>query len=206
MFLEFLRIPKGAHVLEVGCGDGRFTKYLLKAGYRVTGLDLSEKILDRIRRGVRGTEYESNLTLVSGNGEELPFQDGAFDACLCVHVLHHTKDIGYTVGEMSRGLKPGGIMGAVEPNPYCPYWYIYIPLAKTKKWAVEKGLIRCTSENLRRLMRKAGLERIERKMFGFIPSVFMKERRWMARLERMLCDIPIFKYVAGAHFFRAIKR
>lgn len=205
-FIDFLRIPENSKILEVGCGDGRFTKYLLHSGYKVTALDLSENIIDRIRQGIRGSQYEQNLKLCVGNLEKLPFPENTFDACVCVHVLHHTETIEKSVGEMARVTKEGGIVGFIEPNPYCPYWYFFIPICKGRKWAIEKGLTRCSEKNLQKIMETSGLVSIGREKFGFIPSFIMKNNKFLARLEIILGKIPVFNNLAGAHFFRGIKK
>ncbi|MDP2947019.1 MAG: class I SAM-dependent methyltransferase [Nanoarchaeota archaeon] len=205
-FIDFLRIPENSKILEVGCGDGRFTKYLLHRGYKVTALDLSENIIDRIRQGIKGSQYEQNLKLYVGNLEKLPFPENTFDACVCVHVLHHTENIEKSVGEMARVIKKSGIVGFIEPNPYCPYWYFFIPICRCRKWAIEKGLIRCSGKKLQKIMERAGLSSIDRKKFGFIPSAIMKNNKFLARIEMILGETPIFNNLAGAHFFRGIKK
>src|ERR1700752_2470906 len=50
-------LPPGAHVLDVGCGSGVKSKYLTERGLRVTGIDISEKLLDIARREAPRGEY-----------------------------------------------------------------------------------------------------------------------------------------------------
>ena len=70
-------------VLEPGVGTGRIALPLAAAGCRVVGVDLSADML----KALSGRE-QSGLALVRGDVTALPFEADAFDAALCVHVLH----------------------------------------------------------------------------------------------------------------------
>lgn len=74
---------EGATVLEPGVGTGRIALPLTDAGCRVVGVDLSADML----RALAGREQDK-LALVRGDITALPFRDDAFDAAICVHVLH----------------------------------------------------------------------------------------------------------------------
>src|SRR5947209_4208989 len=56
----------GDPVLELGCGSGRLIRPIAKAGYRVTGLDRSEKMLDRLKASLGRKRYASNVTVHAG--------------------------------------------------------------------------------------------------------------------------------------------
>jgi ubiquinone/menaquinone biosynthesis C-methylase UbiE len=94
-----------AEVLDCPCGFGRHASVLARAGYRVTGADRSQPLLDEARR--RGADFE----LVQADYRELPFPDASFDA-----VLNLFSALGYTgeegdaqaLGEFRRVLRPGG--------------------------------------------------------------------------------------------------
>lgn len=76
-------VGEGARVLEPGVGTGRIALPLTVAGCHVVGVDLSADML----RALAGREQQ-RLALVRGNVTALPFRDAAFDAAICVHVLH----------------------------------------------------------------------------------------------------------------------
>ncbi|MCC6790266.1 MAG: methyltransferase domain-containing protein [Thermomicrobiales bacterium] len=56
----------GDPVLELGCGSGRLLRPIADAGFRVTGLDQSEAMLDRARRCLRGARQKRRVTLFQG--------------------------------------------------------------------------------------------------------------------------------------------
>ena len=51
------QLPSGAHVLDVGCGSGVKSEYLIAHGFKVTGIDISDKRLDIARREVPEGEF-----------------------------------------------------------------------------------------------------------------------------------------------------
>lgn len=95
-------VEPGTRVLDVGCGSGKIMSPLLRAGYRVVGVDVALEGLRLIREGER----------VEGDGRYLPFKDLSFDAVVCFdvlqHLLAHEREIAMT--EMCRVLVPGGMI------------------------------------------------------------------------------------------------
>jgi SAM-dependent methyltransferase len=96
----------GKKLLEVGCGIGVDSIQLAKRGYQVTAVDLTENALTVARQFAerRGVSIDFQL----GNAEGLDFPDASFDAVYSFGVLHHTPDIGRSVAEVHRVLRPGG--------------------------------------------------------------------------------------------------
>jgi ubiquinone/menaquinone biosynthesis C-methylase UbiE len=98
-------VELGAEILDCPCGWGRHAFVLARAGYRMTGADRSQALLDEARR--RGAEFE----LVQADYRDLPFPDAGFDA-----VFNLFSALGYTgeegdaraLGEFRRVLRPGG--------------------------------------------------------------------------------------------------
>ena len=76
-----LRAGGVTSILEIGVGTGRIARPLLDRGFEVTGLDASWGMLSRARS-------KQLPRLVRGSAYRLPFDGGAFDATLFVHVLH----------------------------------------------------------------------------------------------------------------------
>jgi ubiquinone/menaquinone biosynthesis C-methylase UbiE len=74
-------------VLDVGCGAGDVALAIAGAGdVRVTGLDVSEQMLDIARRAAGA---HPAVAFVRGDGAALPYGDGAFDVVTCTLALHH---------------------------------------------------------------------------------------------------------------------
>ncbi|RLE82519.1 MAG: hypothetical protein DRJ51_01210 [Thermoprotei archaeon] len=83
--LKFFR--KGI-ILDLGCGNGRHSYFLLKIGVEVVGLDISMGMLEAYRASVSQEELRL-LSLVQGDGTMIPFREDAFDGSVCIAVLHN---------------------------------------------------------------------------------------------------------------------
>jgi len=96
------RVPSGARVLDAGCGTGGMMARLLP--WEMLGVDVSPAAVAHCqKRGLR------RVTPASVN--ELPFTDASMDAVLSLDVLYHEQvDENRALAEMSRVLKPGGIL------------------------------------------------------------------------------------------------
>ena len=97
----------GAHVLEIGCGEGAGAQALLGSfgAEHVTAIDMDERQLRRARRRLTG---EERATVLQGDATALPAPDGSVDAVADFGILHHVPDWRAAVGEIARVLRPGG--------------------------------------------------------------------------------------------------
>jgi ubiquinone/menaquinone biosynthesis C-methylase UbiE len=101
--------PAGGELLDVPCGFGRHAAPLAAAGFRVTGVDRSQALLDEAAR--RSGDAGARPALVRADYRELPFADEAFDAALNLFTsLGYLGDEEDTraLGEIRRVLRPGG--------------------------------------------------------------------------------------------------
>lgn len=73
---EWLALPKGKCVLDIGCGMGRHALALSDTGHLVTGVDLSDTLLDE----AIAHDPEGRVRWIHGDMRELPLPDGSFDA------------------------------------------------------------------------------------------------------------------------------
>jgi 2-polyprenyl-6-hydroxyphenyl methylase / 3-demethylubiquinone-9 3-methyltransferase len=98
---------QGLRVLDVGCGGGLLAEELARLGCLVTGIDPSRRSLEAARAHARASGLD--IDYVHGVAEALPADDGAFDAVLCCDVLEHVTDLGATIREAARVLRPRGL-------------------------------------------------------------------------------------------------
>jgi 2-polyprenyl-3-methyl-5-hydroxy-6-metoxy-1,4-benzoquinol methylase len=110
---EFLRreLRPGLRVLDLGCGDGRFTADIAAAGAQVTGADVAQAAIDRARRRVAQAEF----TRVDIDGA-LPFDDGAFELVWGSEVIEHVSDTARWLSEVRRVLVPRGVLLLTTPS------------------------------------------------------------------------------------------
>jgi ubiquinone/menaquinone biosynthesis C-methylase UbiE len=82
-------------ILDVGVGTGRLAEPLQSAGFQVVGIDISRKMADKAReKGVK--------QLLLADARFLPFKPEAFDAAICVHVLHLISEWRNVLQEVCR--------------------------------------------------------------------------------------------------------
>jgi SAM-dependent methyltransferase len=91
--------------LEIGVGTGRIALPLVAAGRRLVGVDLSAGMLAALR-----DKSPDALPLVQADATQLPFRDGVFGAAVVAHVLHLVSDWRAVVDELTRAVRPGGVL------------------------------------------------------------------------------------------------
>ena len=94
------------NVLEVGCGAGRFTELLVKAGAHTHAVDISRAV--DANKGNIGAS--SNYSIAQANVYGLPFPEQSFDVVLCLGVIQHTPSSQKTIRSLWKMVKPGGLL------------------------------------------------------------------------------------------------
>ena len=77
-------------------------------GLRLTGVDLSEPMLQKARKGAEEAGVADRLDFRLGDAKSLPFSERSFDLVLCNSLLHHLPDPLALFNEISRVARPGG--------------------------------------------------------------------------------------------------
>ncbi len=97
-------------VLDIGTGPG-LIPILLAArgpGLSLTGVDLSEPMLQKASDAAEEAGVADRLDFRTGDAKSLPFSERSFDLVLCNSLLHHLPDPLALLNEISRVSKPGG--------------------------------------------------------------------------------------------------
>ena len=112
-------IKEGDTVLEIAPGPGYLSIELSKLGkYNITGLDISEDILNIAKRNAMEAGVEINFQ--QGNASRMPFDDSIFNFIICILSFKNFKEPILTLNEMYRVLKPGGIALIKDLNKNAP--------------------------------------------------------------------------------------
>ncbi|MBO7449006.1 MAG: methyltransferase domain-containing protein [Clostridiales bacterium] len=98
-------MDKDDSVLECACGTGMFSVKMAPNVERLTATDLSEGMLDEIRKKCRGMD---NVLIEEGDITALKYSDDSFDKAMAANVIHLLDDPKKAVDELRRVVKPGG--------------------------------------------------------------------------------------------------
>ena len=98
-------LEPGSKVLDLGCGTGKTTAFLLKRGWDVTGLDFSPSAISHCI-----SVFGDKAKFTIAECDRMPFPENYFDAVVAVHILEHLDEtqLRDTVKEVARVLVPGG--------------------------------------------------------------------------------------------------
>lgn len=103
--VEATRAGPETEFLEPGIGTGRIAIPLVRRGYRYTGVDVSKRMMERLR--VKAGDAP-NLRLLEGDVTHLPLPDASVDVVVTVHLLHLVKEWQKALEEIARVLRPTG--------------------------------------------------------------------------------------------------
>lgn len=108
-------ISEGDRVLDVGTGTGQTPKFLASdLDCCVVGLDISPKMVTSAREVTGASESDRAAQFVVGDGTQLPFETGCFDAVISESVLAFVDERPRALTEFKRVVKDGGYVGINE--------------------------------------------------------------------------------------------
>jgi len=97
-------------VLDIGTGTGLLAIGFAKSipGVEVTGMDLSEVVLELARENLQKSDAPLKVSFEKGDAEDIPLEDGAFDLVVSSNTLHLIENPVSMFDEVHRVLKPEG--------------------------------------------------------------------------------------------------
>jgi demethylmenaquinone methyltransferase/2-methoxy-6-polyprenyl-1,4-benzoquinol methylase len=121
--VEAVAAGRPTSILDVATGTAGVALALeARTSATVVGVDLTEAMLRRGQANVRRARV-SGIALCIGRGEALPFPDASFDALSFTYLLRYVDDVGATMAELARVVRPGGVVANLEfLLPANPLW------------------------------------------------------------------------------------
>ena len=193
--VEGCAITGDDRVVDVGCGPGKYTIGLARAGLSVEGMDLTPGLLDDLRRVEPGV-----ATHVGDLGDPPAEMRGRFDVVTGFFMLHHVGDLAAAFAGARALLTPGGRAGFLEPNPLYPGYYVQITLTPGMSWKGDGGIVRMRPGLLRKAAEEAGFADFRTERFGAFPP-FLANRPAGARVERAVEAVPGWRRARAFQLF-----
>jgi len=96
-------------ILDVGCADGSFAKFLKQQGYDVYGIDISSKAINQaVKSGIKASQCDVE--------QGINFLDNFFDIVIASEVIEHLYDTDYFLQQLKRITKDDGYLLLSTPN------------------------------------------------------------------------------------------
>jgi SAM-dependent methyltransferase len=110
---QFLQIvpPPGRRTVDIGCGEGRFTRCLKELGHDVVGVDPSRSLIAAAR------ELDPSMDIRLADAASLPLDDASADLAIAFMSLHDISPMPAAVREVARVLEPGGRLCVAIVHP-----------------------------------------------------------------------------------------
>jgi ubiquinone/menaquinone biosynthesis C-methylase UbiE len=141
-FWRNLARQAGGKVLELGCGTGRISLPLGRAGVRLVGIDRSDRMLARARTRVKRARLSNTISLIRGDIRTTPFAAPSFSMVMApygiLQSLLRESDLAATLQEVHRVLEPAGTFG-IELVADLPSWKEYTKRLSLKGWRGRRG-------------------------------------------------------------------
>jgi len=189
-------------VLELGCGTGRVSLPLARAGTALVGIDRSQPMLDRAALRARALarrhrdRAQGGVAFVRGDIRALPFQSGTFAMALApygvLQSLLSDRDLVAALDSVARVLRPGGILG-VDLVPDVPNWREYknrVQLRGRSAGGAHLTLVETVRQNRRKRLTTFEQRYLERRGGRVVEHAFeltfrtLPVRHMAARLAR----------------------
>ncbi len=196
---EVAGLPKGAQVLDAGCGTGYEIARLASRGFSVVGLEAAESML------VLARKQNPQATIIAGDVENLPFPSNSFDMVIAIEVIRYFRNSLETLSEMARVTRPGGKIFVTAAPLLSLNGYALINLITSRIKLPTFSKIKhffLTERRARRLMDQAGLRDIVvhgaflgpwHPLGRLSPNALSRALRRWERTDDALADRAVFR-------------
>ncbi|MGO9061821.1 MAG: class I SAM-dependent methyltransferase [Candidatus Binataceae bacterium] len=204
-------LPKGARVLDAGCGTGYDVARLTSLGFKVSGLEPAESMRVIAQRN------NPLAHIIAGDVENLPFLPGSFELVIAIEVIRYLRDPEIALSQIERVMKPGGraVITAAPIFSLNGYSLINAVTARVKLPTFSK--IRhffLTEREMRRIAVDVGFRDVKIHAVFIGPwhplgrlsprTLSLALRRW-ERIDDCVADLPVCRSLSN-HFVMVVEK
>jgi len=113
--MNLLQPQAGEKILDAGCGSGIFTQPIAEKGAQITGIDISQPMLDHAQKRLPNYEF------LAADICDLPFADEMFEKTVSITALEFIENGEQAIAELFRVTKPGGLVVVATLNRLSPW-------------------------------------------------------------------------------------
>ena len=194
-------LPANASILDVGCGNGVISRHLGKFGFNVTGIDVSDKTIEK----ANALNTLSNVSFIKKSAEELMATGQQYDAIICSEVLEHLDHPEALLEVLNKTLSQNGKLIITVPNGKGPRESLVTkPILKLRnknnwlwKFFSKKDIQQLSAENNLKIT-KFGKANFVEDVFPF--SFFAKRIKLLQRIDCKIADILPYNFTGGFFF------
>jgi len=175
-------VNQNTYAIDIGCGTGRWTKYLASRAGFVEAVDPSDAIFvaDRLLNDVK------NVRLSQASVDTLPFPDDIFDFAMSVGVLHHIPDTQKAMTACVKKIKPGG------------YFYVYLYYNLDERGIFYKALFQA-ADLIRNFVSRlpSGIKKAVCDVLAvviYMPLICLSRLTHFLGLKKLVGKIPLSAY------------
>jgi D-aspartate ligase len=231
-WIDALGLPRGACVLEIGCGAGLTSVALASRGFDVTAVDRAPAMIELTDTLARERGLADRVHAMAADAHDLPFPDREFDLVLALGVFPWLHSPDTALREFVRVLQPGGYLISNVSNALRLHYLLdprlnpmlAVPRRVLGPGLRRAGILRRAAPAPARLdlpyrfglsLERAGLERERAKTYGFGPFTLWGRRLFSdhdgLRLHRSLQGladrgVPVIRSMGAQHLVQARKR
>jgi SAM-dependent methyltransferase len=181
-------VNKGSYGIDIGCGTGRFTKYLID---RIGFMELIDPS-DAIVAADALLGEQANVRLAKASTDNIPFDDETFDFAMSIGVLHHIPDTAKAMADCVRKVKIGG------------YFFTYLYYRLENRGFVFRSIFALV--NAVRRVTSALPAKVKRgvcdviAVVGYVPCVAACRLLRAVGLENLAAKLPLYFYIDSPWF------
>jgi len=202
LFKKYCQPKPTDKILEIGCGDGEFTRRIVSLKSSITATDITPAVITRAKKNI----HLKNVKFLLKNAENLKFRASSFDIVCGISILHHI-DTKKALQESYRVLKKGGSIFFTEPNLLNPLISIGLNIDWLRqKMEFSPGETALLRWQVKKMLTDIGFRAVIVKNHDFLYPLTPRPLIETAKkLSNILEKTPLIKEISGSLIIYAIK-